>query len=288
MRLLLRLAAVLACVVPIALAAPTLDTSMIDTVTGRPGTWAGEVYVVDFMRPNLPVKMDGVLLAPGQVDSFITFYGSGEHAEVMGEICAQVNEVTPAVQKLRAGGIEVTGIHNHFLGESPRLMFIHFMGHGNAADLARAFRAAVAATSTPMGSAPAVKMVTPAPAWAKGVAAAVGRQMDYSSDYGFLSTSVPRADCKDTPMENFWYSNFLSFQEAPGGKLATTGDLAVTADELSPVLSSLTKNGFEILGVHNHMTDEQPRLFFVHFWKVGTPEDVGGGLKAALGLVKTR
>ena len=276
------------CVVPVAFSASKLDTAPIDAALGRAGSWAAGVYVVDFLRPNLPVTMEGVRLAPGQVDSFVTFSGSDDHAEVMGEVCAQPGEVTAAAEKLRAGGIEITGIHNHFLGESPRLMFVHFMAHGRAAELARAFRTAVAATTTPMGSVPAPKQVTPAPAWAKAVEAALGRPMDYSSDYGFLSTSVSRADYPDGPMQNFWFSNFLSFQEAPGGRIAATGDVAVTAGELNPVLSALVEHGFMIVGVHNHMTDEQPRLFFVHYWKVAAPAEVGGGLKAALALVKTR
>ena len=89
-------------------------------------------------------------------------------------------------------------------------------------------------------------------------------------------------------MQDFWSSGALFFQEAPGGKIAATGDLAVTAGELNPVLSALTEHHFQIIGVHNHMIDEQPRLFFVHFWKVGAPADLASGLKAALAVVNTR
>jgi hypothetical protein len=280
---------VFACVLSSAQATQKLDTAKIDAALGRSGSWAGGVYLVDFFRPNLPVTLAGVQLAPGQVDSFATFTGAGEHAEMMGEVCALPGEVTAAVEKLRAGGVEITGIHNHFLGESPRLMFVHFMAHGNATDLAGAFRAAVAATTTPLGKVAGPRQSTsPAPAWAKAVESAYPGQAAYSADYGWVQVAVPRADFPQDPTHDFWFSSFLSFQQASGGKVATTGDIAVTAAELNPVLSALTQQGFTIFGVHNHMTDEQPRLFFVHFWKIGTPAELTTGLKAAMEKVHSR
>jgi hypothetical protein len=208
---------------------------------------------------------------------------------MMGEVCALQGEVTAAVAKLRAGGIEVTGIHNHFLGESPRLMFVHFMARGKAADLASGFRSAVAATATPLGSVPAPRQFTEAPAWAKAVGNVLGSQADvqYSSDYGGLILTILHAGFSPSPMHVFWFSNYMFFQEAPGGKIAATGDLAATANEVNPVLSALTAQGFKIFGVHNHMIDENPRLFFVHFWKIGSPAELAGGLKAALAVVHT-
>lgn len=61
-----------------------------------------------------------------------------------------------------------------------------------------------------------------------------------------------------------------------------------TARELNPLLKILLEHHFEIQGVHNHMTNERPRVFFVHYWKIATPRDVADGLKAALTAVHTR
>jgi Domain of Unknown Function (DUF1259) len=281
---------VVICAAPLAQSAPKLDTSKIDVALGRSGSWVEGLYVVDFFRPNLKVTLEGVRLAPGSVGSFATFMGTNDRAEMMGEVCALQGEVTAAVEKLRAGGIEITGLHNHFLGESPRLMFIHFMARGKAADLARGFRSALAATATPLGSFPAPRQVTAAPAWAKTVGNALGFQEDaqYSADYGGLTVGVPHAGFAPSPMLGYWFVNYMFFQEAAGGKIAATGDLAATANELNPVLSVLTAQGFQILGVHNHMIDEHPRLFFVHFWKIGAPAQLAGGLKAALAVVHTQ
>jgi hypothetical protein len=89
-------------------------------------------------------------------------------------------------------------------------------------------------------------------------------------------------------MRDFWDSSSLEFHEVSGGKIATTGDLAVTASELNLALSALTAHGFQIFGVHNHMIDEEPRLFFAHFWKVGSSDDLATGLRAALAIIHTR
>jgi Domain of Unknown Function (DUF1259) len=278
------------CAAPFALSAAKLDTAKIDSALGRSGSWAGGLYIVDFFRPNLRVMLQGVRLAAESIDSFVTFTGTADHAEMMGEVCALQGEVTPAVVQLQAGGVQITGIHNHFLEESPRIMFIHFMAHGQASELARTFRAAMAATSTPLGSAPPPSQETPAPAWARTFKGVLGFQADaqYSSDYGGLAVGIPHAGFAPSPMHNFWFVNYLFLQTAPGGKLAATGDLSATSSELNPALSALTRQGFQIFAVHNHMIDEHPRLFFVHFWKIGAPAELAHGLKAALAEVHTR
>lgn len=276
------------CATPLARSAAKLDTAKIDATLGRAGSWSGGLYVVDFFRPNLRVTLEGARLAPESVDSFATFAGTGDHAEMMGEVCALQGEVTAVVEKLRAGGIEITGIHNHFLQESPTLIFIHVMARGRVAELARTFRTALAETSTPLGKVSPPRQVTAAPAWAKTVESALGFQADaqYSSDYGGLTVGIPHAGFAASPMRDYWFISYMFFQEVSGGEIAATGDLAVTASELNPVLSALTAHAFQIFGVHNHMIDEHPRLFFVHFWEIGTPAELAGGLKAALALIK--
>lgn len=144
------------------------DTSQIDSVLGRSGTWIGDLYIVSFPRPDLRVVLQGVRLSTAHVVSFITFVASEDNSEMMGEICALPNEMTPAIAKLRAGGFTITAAHNHFLGESPRLMFIHFTAQGHAVEMARSFRAALAVTTTPLGQAPS-PAASSEPDWAKAV-----------------------------------------------------------------------------------------------------------------------
>lgn len=261
------------------------DTSTIDSALGRSGIWIQGLYGVFFPRPELKLILQRVRLASSvHAVSFITFMGSEQSSEAMGEICALPSEVTPALTKLLEGGFAVTGVHNHFLGESPHLMFIHFTGHGPAAGMARSFRAALTVTSTPLDKI-APPSVTAAPSWAKAVERVLGRQGTYSDNT--LEVDVPSADFIPGPMD-FWYESLLYFQPAPSGKIAAAGDVMVTARELNPVLKILLEHRFEIQGVHNHMANENPRVFFVHYWKIATPLDVAGGLKATLSAVHTR
>jgi Domain of Unknown Function (DUF1259) len=144
----------------------------------------------------------------------------------------------------------------------------------------------MAATATPLGK-PTPPAPTPAPEWSKLVEKALGREGNYSAADRALEVDVFRADFAAGPMD-FWYQNSLFFQPGPDGKIAGTGDIVVTASELNQVLSSLTEHGFEVEGVHNHMIDEQPRLFFVHYWKIATPQGLADGLKATLAATRTR
>lgn len=289
MRLVTRSSVVLAlCAATLAPAqgAPALHTAPIDAALGRGGDWVQGLYVVGFPRPDQRVVLDGVRLSTIQVLSFATFGGRDDDAEMMGEICALPGEVTPAIGRLRAGGATITAVHDHFLGESPRLTFIHFTAHGPAAAMARAFRAALAATTTPLGK-PAAAPSGPEPGWARDVQHAMGRPAIYWPADGTLEVDILSSHFAPGPMD-YWHESPLYFQAAPDGKIAATGDIMVTAAELDPVLSALLAHGFVIEGVHNHMLDDEPRVFFVHFWKIAGPRKLADGLNAAIGRIGTR
>ena len=80
----------------------------------------------------------------------------------------------------------------------------------------------------------------------------------------------------------------INFQEAGAGKVATTGDFVLIAEEVNPVISALEEHGIEVTALHSHMLTEQPRLFFMHFWTVGSTESVAAGIKAALSHVAVK
>ena len=257
-----------------------LATSGIDAAAGRQGAWIQGVYLENYPRADLAVTKNGVHLSPTLVTSFITFTGQGDEADAMGEICALPEEVTPVLAKLHAGGFELAGIHNHFVGESPRLMFLHVMAHGSAVRIMRSFREALSATHTPLGV-PAAAAAAPPPAWAATVEHVLGHSGDYSDSDKMLEIDLPSSLFAPGPMD-FWFESVLYFQEAAAGKLAATGDLMLRATDIDRVLGVLLEHHFEIEALHNHMTMEEPRVFFLHFWKVGTPRDLAEGLKTAL------
>jgi Domain of Unknown Function (DUF1259) len=277
--------------VPVVAAAQGLDTARVDQALGRSGQKMGAIYKVGFPRTDLHVTLHGVTIRPGlALGSWAAFSGMDTEATVMGDLVLLQDEIAPVMQKLRAGGFEVTALHNHLLDEIPHVMYMHYMGHGAAATLASTVRAALAASKTPLGKPAAAAPSSAAPpAWVAVAENALGRKGAFSG--GVLAIGVPRraavmmGGTALAPSQGVAES--MNVQDAGGGKVATTGDFVLTADEVNPVISALEAHGIQVTAIHNHMLDDQPRLFFMHFWVVASPAAVGSGLRDALSHVAT-
>jgi hypothetical protein len=268
-----------------------LDTAKIEEALGRPGQKTGEVYRAGFPRSDLHVVVAGIEVKLGlALGSWAAFSGSDDKASVMGDLVLLENEVTPVVVKLRSSGFEITAIHNHLLNETPHVLYLHYMGHGKAVELARSLRAALAETKTPLDR-PATPAAAPeAPAFVKTVEEILGAKGRFGG--GVLSFGIPRAEAitEDgmTLTGAQGVAEALNFQEAGAGKVATTGDYVLTAEEVNPVISALEAHGIKVTALHSHMLTEQPRLFFMHFWAVGDTASVARGIKAGLDKVHTK
>jgi hypothetical protein len=208
----------------------------------------------------------------------------------MGDLVLLEDELNPVMAKLRSSGFEISAVHNHLMEETPKVLYMHYMGHGPATQLATSLRAALSLSKTPLEKPVAPADEAAAPAWAKTVEDAVGRKATYKG--GVLSYGVPRSDTITmagmtiTPAAGV--GEAINFQAADSGNVATTGDFVLTADEVNPVISALQEHSIQVTALHSHMLTEQPRLFFMHFWCVGSPESVGAGIKAALSKVQTK
>jgi len=192
---------------------------------------------------------------------------------------------------LRASGIEITAVHNHILNETPRVLYMHYMGHGDAAELARSLRAALAVSKTPLG-APAAPAPAPAspPAFIKTIEDTLGRKGQFNG--GVLAFGIPRSEAiteggmtLTTPQG---VAESINFQETSSGQVATTGDFILKAEEVNPVISALEEHNIQVTALHSHMLTEEPRMFFMHFWATGNAEPVAQGIKAALSHVATK
>jgi hypothetical protein len=233
----------------------------------------------------------GVAIKPGlALGSWAAFLGTDDNAMVMGDLVLLEEELNPVMAKLRSSGFEISAVHNHLMEETPKVLYMHYMGHGPATQLATSLRAALSVSKTPVDK-PAATAEEPAPpAWVKTVEDAVGRKGTYKG--GVLSYGVPRSDTIKmagmtiTPAAGV--GEAINFQVADSGNVATTGDFVLTADEVNPVISALQEHSIQVTALHSHMLTEQPRLFFMHFWCVGGPESVGAGIKAALSKVQTK
>ena len=276
---------------PTLLTAQGVTTAPIDQALGRSGQKTGDVYRVSFPRTDLHVSVKGVAIKPGlALGSWAAFLGTDDNAMVMGDLVLLEEELNPVMAKLRSAGFDISAVHNHLMEESPRILYMHYMGHGPATQLATSLRAALSVSKTPLDK-PAAAAEEPAPpAWVKTVEDAVGRKGTYKG--GVLSYGVPRSDTITmagmtiTPAAGV--GEAINFQAADSGNVATTGDFVLTADEVNPVISALQEHSIQVTALHSHMLTEQPRLFFMHFWCVGSPESVGAGIKAALSKVQTK
>ena len=277
---------------PLVTAAQGLDTTKIDQALGRSGQKTGDVYRIGFPRTDLQVTVAGVAIKPGlALGSWAAFSGSDVSASVMGDLVLLESEVNPVMSKLRASGIEITAVHNHVLNETPQVLYMHYFGHGNAAELANSVRAALAVSKTPLG-APAAPAPAPAspPAFVKTIEDTLGRKGQLNG--GVLAFGIPRAEAITeegmtlTPPQGVAES--INFQETTPGQVATTGDFVLQAEEVNPVISALEDHSIQVTALHSHMLTEQPRLFFMHFWAAGNAESVAQGIKAALSQIATK
>ena len=276
---------------PILVRAQGMTTSGIDQVLGRSGQKTGDVYRVSFPRTDLHVSIGGLAIKPGlALGSWAAFTGTDDNAMVMGDLVLLDRELNPVMAKLRSAGFEITAVHNHLMEEIPKVLYLHYMGHGTAAQLATALRAALSVSKTPLEKPAAPAEEPAAPAWVKSVEGAVGRKGTFKG--GVLSYGVPRSDTITmagmTIPPAAGVGEAINFQAAASGNVATTGDFVLTADEVNPVISELQGHHILVTALHSHMLTEQPQLFFIHFWYVGSPESAGVGIKAALSRVSVK
>jgi uncharacterized protein DUF1259 len=246
------------------------------------------VHRYGWPRSDLHVTVGGTEVAPGlALGSWAgLFKASAEgHLMAMGDLVLLAEEVNPVVHALQAGGLDVLAVHNHLIGESPQVVYVHFGGHGEAQALAQALRSALEKTKTPLATpGPAPSPSAAETAVFEKVQAALGRKGTLAGRV--LQVGVPRTTkIEEDGMEmpaSAGMATALNFQVVDN-RVAATGDFVLVADEVNTVIRELQGHGIQVTALHSHMLRESPRLFFMHFWALDEPAKVGEGLKAALG-----
>jgi len=254
----------------------------VEKVFGRKGTLQDDVFKITFPRSDLEVKVGEVSVEPGlALTSWIAFKQAGDHAMIMGDLVLLDEEIASVMKKFVESGVEVTSLHNHIVGESPRVMYIHVSGQGDPVRLAKTMNAALALTNTPL-TPPQPHQSSSSVEWSK-VESILGWTGQHKGN--LLSIAIPRAEAiTENGMEippSLGVATAINFQMI-GKRAATTGDFVLIADEVNPVVKALTEYSITVTAIHNHMLSESPRLFFLHFWGVDDLEKLARGLKAAL------
>jgi hypothetical protein len=249
------------------------DWQSVDQIFSRkPAVVSGDVRRYGFPRTDLNVTLDGVTIKPAlALGGWVAFKPMGQDVMVMGDLVLLETEINPVMAKMIASGLEITAVHNHLLRANPATFYMHVGGHGDATNIATAIRNALAVSKTPL-DAPAAAS-NPPPAIDLDTA-----QLDQiigvkgQANGGVYQFGVPRRDpvtmdgMAVAPAGPLGLATGIGFQPTGNGKVAITGDFVMVSSEVNPVIKALRDGGIEVTALHSHMLDEQPRLFFMHFW----------------------
>lgn len=245
----------------------------------------GDVYRIDLPRSDLKVTSQGVQIKPAlSLGSYTAFKSMGDgNAMVMGDLVLTEDEYNKVISKLQEGGIGQTAVHKHLLEESPAIWWTHIQGTGDPVTMAKSIRSALDLTGTPFTESSSSE--------SEDMGFDTG-QLDQiightgQAQGGVYKYSIGRADSvTEDGIElppAMGVSTALNFQPTGGGKAAINGDFAMTQDEIQPVIQALRENNIQVVSLHNHMLNEQPKIFFMHFWANDDAQKLAQGLRAAL------
>jgi hypothetical protein len=263
------------------------DWIAVGQALGKSGQMmAGDVYRIGMPRTDLTVTVKGVPVKAGfALGSYAAFKQLGDHAMVMGDLVLLDAEVPAVLSGLVANGLEVTAVHNHLNDMTPHVMYMHYVGHGDAVQLAKGLRQALSASATPLG--------TPASAAAPSSAALDTRQIEQALGRagrdlgsGVFQVTVPRAeaitDAGVALPPAMGVVTVMNFQATADGKAAITGDFVLIGKEVNAVARALRDNRIDVTALHNHGLGDEPRLFYMHFWAHDDAVSLARGLRAAL------
>jgi Domain of Unknown Function (DUF1259) len=269
-----------------------LNGDAIEKAIGKAGEWKDDVYKISLPRKDLAVSVMGVKINPGlALGSWIAFKGVNHDTVMDGDLVLTEQEVGPVIEKLRKDGVEITALHNHLIGETPRVMFLHVAGKGDAKRLAQHIKDALNLTTTPLGLGSskggelAEKMsVSDVGFDMDAIQKELGRHGKLKD--GVLQIAIPRTEsvkmAGTTLPPTMGMATALNFQDAGLNKVVATGDFVLIKDEVNAVTKALAERGILITALHNHLVHGSPDLYFIHFWANGSADEVAKGLKSAL------
>ena len=269
-----------------------IDWQKVDQAFGRKSAeLPGGVHKYGLPRSDLHVSVDGVAIKPAlALGSWVAFQPSGDGAMFMGDLVLTDTEISPVMQRLVNGGVQITAIHNHLLRTSVPVLYMHVGGHGDPVKLAQTLREGLALSQTPLSPPTA----SPAAAPLELDTTAIERVLGYQgkANGGVYQFSIPRAetifeDGMAVPA-SMGTAIGINFEPIGGGKAAITGDFVLLGNEVNPILRTLRQHGIEVTALHSHMIDDSPHLFFMHFWAHDDAQRLAQGLRAALDLANVK
>jgi Domain of Unknown Function (DUF1259) len=276
--------------------AADFNTARIDELTGLKGKLNEKegVYKVTFPRADVKVSVTGWAMPPFMgLGTWAAFQGSNDKAMMMGDTVLFEDEVNNVMSAALDNGLQVTALHNHFFFDEPKVYFMHIGGEGSVEKLAGAVRKvydtikAIRGPNAKPGSTfgqrelekgplPQKNAITPAPL--NEIFAMQGDAKD-----GMLKFTIgKKSTMGGMPIGGEIGVNTWAAFAGTDDNAIVDGDFAVTEDELQPALKTLRQAGINIVAIHSHMTHENPRILFLHYWGRGSAKDLANAVKGAL------
>lgn len=257
-----------------------------DKALGRAGVeQPGGVHKYGFPRGDLHVTIGGTQLRPAlALGTWIAFKRASDgQAIAMGDLVLTESEVAPVMAALQRGGVEQTAVHNHLLGETPRVVYMHVMAKGDEAKIATTLHDALAVSRTPITPPPPV---TPLRLALDTVAVAAALGVTGKGNGGVYQVSVPRPeeirDGGEVIPPSMGVATAINLQPTANGRAVATGDFVLLPAEVNPVIRALESNGIKVTALHSHLLMDQPHVLFMHFWGDDDAVKLARGLRAAL------
>src|SRR3982751_4826730 len=264
-----------------------LDIAKIEQVSGMRGTEKNGEYKITVPQNDLHVTVDGFkIIPPMGLGSWAAFTSCGDSVMVMGDIIVTEKDLRPVQQEVIKQGFAITAIHNHFLRNSPNVMYMHIDRSGDVTALATGVKRIFEKVKEVRGKDPKAEK-------ADSVSSSLNiSQLDSiigskgESSKGVYKYTIGRPDVQlkehGIPISTFMGFNTWAAWQGTPSKAAVAGDFTMLENEVEPVIRALVENGIEVVAVHNHMVHEQPRIYFLHYWGVGNAEQLARGLRKAL------
>jgi hypothetical protein len=248
------------------------------------GALTGGYYRYGWPRRDLTLRIGDVTVSPALAHgAWAGFSGDPTDATMMGDLVLTSDELKPVLAELARQRIAVTAIHNHLVGEQPQIIYVHFHGRGNALELAVRFDRVLALTGAPRP----VTVAPPQPvtidtALVFGTLGLAGRAQGAVAQIStvLVPGTVTMHGRPVTPA--LGYGTPINIQAVGPDRAVAAGDFAVLAAKLAPVLEALTAHGITATALHSHLVEDEPRIYYMHFWADGPLPDVLRGLRAAL------
>lgn len=281
------LAAVLVALPVLAQAASTPWDS-VATILQTKDSFANGYHRFNLPRRDITLRVGALVVAPELAQgAWAGFSDAASMSMLMGDLVLKTSELGPVLKELAAQRLDVTAIHNHLVDEEPQLVYVHFGGSGSATDLAQRLDKVVAHTATPRPVAPA--SVLPLAIDSAAVFTGMGRSGRVHGNVAQLSfllvhDKVTMDGMSVTPA--LGYASPVNIQSVDASRAVASGDFALTAAQVQPMLRALAAHGITATALHTHMIGESPALYFIHFWADAPLGEVVAGLRAAVDAVQ--